>query len=256
MRIGELAAAILIFLFSFAVQEARSEELRVAVAANFLSTLGVLEAEFEATTKHEIAIIAGSTGLLYAQVRNGAPFDLLLAADQERPRLLAAEGFGDPSSVFTYATGRLALWSSHPGLVTRETLAQLANTDFRWLAIAEPQIAPYGIAARQTLEHLGFWQSLQSRIVRGQNIAQAFAMVDTGNAELGLVALSQVLAHADDSSYTIVPKQAHSPIRQDAIVLSRGMESEAAAAFVAFLKSRQAAAIIERSGYEPAAVEQ
>lgn len=227
-----------------------SAELRVAVAANFLITLRLLEAEFESTSSHEVEVISGSTGLLYAQIRNGAPFDLLLAADQQRPRRLAVDGFGDSSSVFTYAIGRLALWSARPEFVNHGTVDRLADIEFRWLAIAEPAIAPYGMATRQTLEHMGIWQALESRMVKGQNIAQTFAMISTGNAELGFVALSQVLAHDSESSFILIPQDAHEPIRQDAIMLNKGTQNAAAAAFVAFLKSDNAKTIIERSGYE------
>jgi molybdate transport system substrate-binding protein len=234
-------AATLSILLSFSAATARTEELRIAVAANFLGTLQRLEREFEQATSHEITVIAGSTGLLYAQIRNGAPFDVLLAADQQRPEQLAADGFGNPASVFTYAIGRLVLWSADA--------AQLPAQSFRWLAIAEPRIAPYGIAAQQTLEHLGAWDDLQPRIVKGQNIAQAFAMADTGNAELGFISLAQALARGGESSQIIVPEEAHEPIRQDAIVLRRAAGNRAAAAFVEFLQSREAAEIIEQSGY-------
>ena len=242
-------AAALALSLLFGAASVRSEELRIAVAANFLSTMQQLEHEFEAATNHDIAIIAGSTGLLYAQIRNGAPFDILLAADQQRPDLLAEDGYGDPAGVFTYAIGRLALWSADAERVSEQGLEQLETEPFRWLAIAEPKIAPYGIAAQQTQQHLGVWDALQSRIVKGQNVAQAFAMADTGNAELGFVALAQVLARGGESSFVIVPEDAHEPIRQDAIVLSRAVGKPVASAFVEYLKSQEAAAIIERSGY-------
>jgi molybdate transport system substrate-binding protein len=242
-------AATLSILLSFSAATARTEELRIAVAANFLGTLQRLEREFEQATSHEITVIAGSTGLLYAQIRNGAPFDVLLAADQQRPEQLAADGFGNPASVFTYAIGRLVLWSADAERLSGQTLAQLPAQSFRWLAIAEPRIAPYGIAAQQTLEHLGAWDDLQPRIVKGQNIAQAFAMADTGNAELGFISLAQALARGGESSQIIVPEEAHEPIRQDAIVLRRAAGNRAAAAFVEFLQSREAAEIIEQSGY-------
>jgi molybdate transport system substrate-binding protein len=241
-----LLCVLLIFL---SAGSARGEALRIAVAANFFSTLQQLEEEFESATDHEITLIAGSTGLLYAQVRNGAPFDILLAADQLRPEQLADEGFGDAENVFTYAVGRLALWSADADRVDEQTLSGLGAEPIRWLAIAEPKIAPYGVAARQTLEHLGVWETLQSRLVKGQNVAQTFAMADTGNAELGFVSLAQVLARGGRSSWVIVPDAAHEPIRQDAIVLRRADGNPAAAAFVEYLQSRQAAAIIERSGY-------
>jgi molybdate transport system substrate-binding protein len=244
-----MKSLLCVVLLLLSAASARGEALRIAVAANFLSTLQQLEHEFEGATSHEVTLIAGSTGLLYAQVRNGAPFDILLAADQLRPRQLAYDGFGAGENVFTYAVGRLALWSADADRVDEQTLSDLSAEPIRWLAIAEPKIAPYGVAAQQTLEHLGAWETLQSRLVKGQNVAQAFAMADTGNAELGFVSLAQVLARGGSSSYVIVPDVAHEPIRQDAIVLRRADGNPAAADFVEYLQSRQAAAIIERSGY-------
>lgn len=234
---------------AMALPAARAEEATVAVAANFLAPLDALVAEFETATPHRITVTSGSTGQLYAQIVNGAPFDILLAADRERPRLLAEAGAGDASSVFTYAVGRLALWSRDPDLVGEDTLTGLAGLDFRWLAIAEPELAPYGAAAKQTLENLGAWAPLASRIVKGQNIAQTFAMVETGNADLGLVALSQALAYDKPASYAVVPASLHDPIRQDAILLQRALENAAAVAFLEFMQTAQAREILERYGY-------
>jgi molybdate transport system substrate-binding protein len=230
-----------------------NEPVRVAVAANFLGTLRSLEPAFEEATGHRMVITSGSTGLLYAQIRNGAPFDVLLSADQERPRLLAAEGFGAAAEIFTYASGRLALWSADPQRVDESSLDALEDADFRWLAIAEPTIAPYGLAAKQVLERLGLWQALESRIVRGQSVAQVMAMVETGNADLGLIALSQALAYEGESSYSVVAQGLHDPIRQDAIVLGRGANKTSAREFVEFLRSSAAARIMERSGYATSA---
>lgn len=224
-------------------------EVTVAVAANFLNPLRALSSEFEEATDHRVTVISGSTGQLYAQINNGAPFDILLAADRERPRMLADNGLGDPSSVFSYAIGRLALWSGQAKRVHEDTLANLLENDFRWFAIAEPVLAPYGAAARQTLEKLGIWRSIEPRIVRGQNIAQTFAMIETGNAELGMVALSQVLAYDGPGSYQAVPSELYDPIRQDAILLRRAAGAAAAREFLEFLKSPGAVAIIERYGY-------
>ena len=236
-------------LCAFAAVSVHAGEARVAVAANFLETLRALEPEFAAATGHRISATPGSTGLLYAQIRNGAPFDVLLAADQERPRLLAGSDVGARAEVFTYALGRLALWSADSQRVDATTLDNLAEGRFRWLAIAEPATAPYGAAARQVLERIGAWESVQSRIVKGQNVAQTFAMIATGNAELGLVALSQALAYHGDASYVVVPSDLHAPIRQDAVLLERGADNAAAREFVEFLSSPAALAIIERHGY-------
>jgi molybdate transport system substrate-binding protein len=227
----------------------RADEISVAVAANFLNPLRALQTEFEHTSGHDILITAGSTGQLYAQITNGAPFAVLLAADREHPRLLAEEGWGDPSSVFTYAIGRLVLWSREAALVDESSLSKLGEARFRWLAIAEPRLAPYGAAAREVLEALGVWQTLQPRMVRGQNIAQTFAFVETQNAEIGLVALSQALAYEGSASYILVPQELYEPIRQDAIVLRGAARNSAALEFLAFLKGPVAAEIIERHGY-------
>lgn len=221
----------------------------IAVAANFRGALEALEPAFEAVSGHEVAIASGATGQLYVQIVNGAPFDILLAADQARPRLLADEGLGDSASVFTYATGRLVLWSRDQDRVRDGTLNRLLNTEFRWFAMAEPEVSPYGAAARQVLENLGVWEALGTRLVKGQNIAQTFAMIETQNAELGLVALSQALAYESPASYRIVPTELHEPIRQDAILLLRAAENPAANEFLAFLETAEAAAIIERQGY-------
>lgn len=229
-----------------------ADEVSVAAAANFLEPLQALQTEFEGATGHRVLVTGGSTGQLYAQIVNGAPFDVLLAADQKRPRLLADEGWGETSSVFTYAVGRLALWSRQPAFVDESSLARLGETEFRWLSIAEPQIAPYGAAARQVLERLGIWEAIAPRIVRGQSISQAFAFVATGNAELGLVALSQALAYEGGASYAVVPAELHEPIRQDAILLRRGTSDPAAVEFLEFLSGPAAAAIIERFGYSVA----
>jgi len=229
---------------------ASAESVTIAVAANFLSPLKALEAEFKAATTHEVIIVAGSTGQLYAQIINSAPFDVLLAADQARPERLVREGFADADTRFTYAIGRLALWTRHPTLRDQLSLELLGRDEFRWLAIANPELAPYGQAARQTLETMGLWEALQSRLVQGQNIAQTFAMVDTGNAELGLVALSQALEHAASAAHVVVPATWHEPIRQDAILLQRARDNLAAIAFVQFMQSSAASRLLQRFGYE------
>ena len=229
--------------------QAGADEVTIAVAANFRGVLETLAAEFENATAHAVTITSGSTGQLYAQIVNGAPFDILLAADRERPRLLAEAGLGEPSSVFTYAVGRLTLWSRDPELVDGQTLARLTEIPFRWFAIAEPEVAPYGAAAKEALENLGAWQAIERRLVRGQNIAQAFAMIETQNAELGLVALSQALAYEGTSSYEVVPSELHEPIRQDTILLQRAVDNAAARAFLDFMRTPEAGEILERNGY-------
>jgi molybdate transport system substrate-binding protein len=247
-RLSVLTVSVLGVLFSLCT--AHAEDALVAVAANFLDPLRTLVTAFEAETGQTIAITAGSTGQLYAQIVSGAPFDLLLAADQERPRLLLEAGYAGDDRAITYAIGRLALWSSDRGRVGSNLLSSLGAADFRWLAIANPETAPYGAAARQTLEALDVWESLQPRLVRGQSVAQAFAMVQSGNAELGLIALSQALAHDGHGSYAIVPHALHAPIRQDAVLLRRGRDNRVARDFLRFLTSASAADIIVNSGYD------
>ena len=247
----ERMSPIVMLMISVSVGTASADEARVAVAASFLNPLQSLANAFEDATNHEIVYTSGSTGLLYAQIVNGAPFDILLAADRERPRLLAERELGDPDSVLTYAVGRLALWSGTPGRVDEQTLTRLGEESFRWFAIAEPDVAPFGRAARQVLENLGVWELLvrEQRIVSGQNVAQSFAYIETGNAELGLVALSQVLAHRR-GSYSIVPDAYHDPIRHDAILLNRATGNPAAVEFIGFLATPEAAMILEGFGYQ------
>jgi molybdate transport system substrate-binding protein len=225
-------------------------EITIAVAANFRSTLEALGTTFEAATGHDVLIASGSTGQLYAQIRNGAPYDIFLAADQERPRLLVDQGLGRAESVFTYAVGHLALWSRDPDRVDDTTLERLAGIEFRFFSIAEPDVAPYGAAAREVLMNLGVWDALQPRIVKGQNVAQAFAHLTTRNAELGLIALSQALEFKGEASYRPVPDRLHSPVRQDAVLLGRSQAPDAAREFLDYLRSPPALAIIRGHGFE------
>jgi molybdate transport system substrate-binding protein len=235
----------------FAGAEALADSVVVAVAANFAAPLAALEATFEAATEHKLEVRVGSTGQTYAQIVNGAPFDVFLAADQERPRLLAESGLADPASRFTYAEGRLVLWTQDPEFVDRLALGLLEGDEFRFLAIASPELAPYGAAAEQTLTNLGLWDSLQhqNRIVRGQSIAATFAFAATGNAELAFVALAQALSYQKAGAYLIVPETLYEPIRQDAVVIRHAADNAAAIAFMQFLKSPEAQATIERFGY-------
>jgi molybdate transport system substrate-binding protein len=229
--------------------DVRAEEVTLAVAANFLIASRALKREFEASTGHRVNVTSGSTGQLYAQIVNGAPYDIFLAADQERPHLVAASGLGDAASVFTYAIGQLALWSGDPDRIHDGQMMAALQSDFRWFAIPEPDLAPYGAAARQALEKLGVWEELEPRIVKGQNVAQTFAMIETGNAQLGLVALSQALVYQGPASFRAVPAALYDPIRQDAILLSRAKDNDAARQFLEFLKMPAAAAIMQRFGY-------
>lgn len=226
---------------------AAAGDIKAAVAANFADAMNELVPAFGEATGHTLVPVFGSTGKHYAQIVNGAPFDLFLAADVERPRRLEEEGLAVAGSRFTYAVGRLALWSREEELVdpAGEVLAQ---GGFHRLAIANPELAPYGLAAEEVLKALGHWDALQPRLVRGETIAQAYQYVSTGNAELGFVALSQ-LRRPDGppgGSSWLVPRRLHRPIEQQAVLLR---DSDAARAFLDFLRGGTGRAIIERYGY-------
>ena len=229
---------------------AHAAEVSVAVAANFLAPMRLIAQAFEQETGHRVLAAYGATGSLYAQIRNGAPHHVLLSADDTTPKKLEDEGFGVPDSRFTYATGRLALWSRQPGLVDAQGEV-LRSGKFRRLAIANPKLAPYGAAALETLTRLGVLEQVRSKLVQGDNIAQAYQFVDTENAELGLVALSQVLTQGQlttGSAWT-VPASMHTPLRQDAILLTLGRDQPAALALLRYLKSEKALAIMRSFGY-------
>ncbi|MEM7429429.1 MAG: molybdate ABC transporter substrate-binding protein [Pseudomonadota bacterium] len=221
-------------------------EALVAAASNFSQALENLQREFETNSGHKLKISLGSTGKLYAQIVNGAPFDVFLSADQERAEKLEQAGKAAPGSRFTYAVGRLVLW--HPG--GKSGRAVLEAGGLRNLAIAHPDLAPYGTASVETLERLGMKERLTDKLVIGENIGQTFAFVASGNAEAGFVAASQ-LAQREEPEEAIwaVPPEMHSPILQDAVLLARGQSNPAAAAFFRFLQSPEARTIIRASGY-------
>lgn len=247
--VSRLVPALLLVL-SF-TGPAAADEAVVAVAANFTEVAEQLEKEFERQSGHTLTFVAGSTGKLYAQIANGAPFDVFLSADQERPERLEKERLAVAGSRFTYATGRLTLWSAEPGRVGGDGAATLRRGEFRRLAIANPDLAPYGAAAKETLEKLGLWQRLADKIVMGETIGQAHTLVASGNAELGFVALSSVLSPRNPTkgSRWDLPPNLHSPIRQDAVLLAKGAGNPAARRFLDFLRSEKAKAVIRRYGY-------
>lgn len=228
---------------------AQAEQVQVAVAANFVPPFKEIAAEFEKASSHSVQISAGSSGKFYAQIKNGAPFEVFLSADDERPKLLEDEGLGVKGSRFTYAIGRLVLWSQDPALVTG--VGTLRNGTFKHLAIANPKTAPYGAAAMQAMVKLGVWESLQPKIVMGENQGQTSGFLESGNAELGFLALSQVLDEKlrGKGSRWDVPEDLHEPIRQDAVLLTKGQNNLAAKALMEFMQSQQARAVIERYGY-------
>ncbi|MGB0671973.1 MAG: molybdate ABC transporter substrate-binding protein [Rhodospirillales bacterium] len=225
----------------------RAAEVKVAVAANFTAPAKEIAKAFAEVTGHQAVLSFGSTGKLYAQIVHGAPFQVFLAADAARPERAEAEGLAVPGSRFTYATGRLALFSPDESLV--DDGGQILGTDrYRRLAIANPQTAPYGKAALEVLSALGVADKAVPRLVRGDNIAQTFQFVASGNAELGLVSLSQLTGRQGGSRW-VVPAELHEPIVQQAVLLMAGETNAAAKAFLAFLAKEPAAAIIESFGY-------
>ena len=243
----------LLFLLLFTIWPSVSvaEEVRVAVATNFRETLDEIVIRFEQDSGHTAVVSSGSSGKLYAQIRNGAPFDVFFSADAMRPKLLEEEGFAVPGSRFTYAVGRLTLW--HPGSAMIEGNEQsvLLRSDVRHVAIANPKTAPYGAAAKEALQSLGLWERVQDRLVRGENIGQTFHFVFSKNAQLGFVALSQVLGskvHGSGSRWD-VPAHLHAPIRQQAVLLRSSRRQEVARAFLDYVKDVRSRNVIERFGY-------
>jgi len=228
-----------------------AEEVQVAVASNFTAPMRVIAERFERDTGHKALLAFGSTGKLYAQIRNGAPFSVLLAADEQVPARLEDEGVGVAGSRFTYAIGTLVLWSAQQDLVDDQA-AVLSDQAFRHLAIANPKTAPYGAAAVATLKRLGLSDSVRGKLVQGENIAQTHQFVASGNAELGFVALSQVVEDGviRQGSGWVVPATYHPPIRQDAILLNKGQDNPAARALLDYLQSAEAAEVIKAYGYD------
>ena len=251
MMIFKIHACAFILFFQVFLAIAMAEEVRVAVAANFLTTVKEIVIGFEEDTEHTVLVSSGSSGKLYAQIKHGAPFDVFLSADVERPRLMEKEGLTVQGSRFTYAVGRLTLWSFDPTLVKGNGKTVLSNGNFRHLAIANPKTAPYGAAARSVLQELGVWENITDRIVQGENIAQTFQFVFSENAELGFVSLSQVLDSKINGSGSRwdVPESLHAPLRQQAVLLVNAQNKKTAKAFLEYVKGATARKIIERFGY-------
>lgn len=239
-----LSAGVL--LAAVTAQALPAAETSVAVAANFTGAAKELGVLFSNSTTHEAIFSFGSTGQLYAQISQDAPFDVFLAADSVRPKKAVGEGLAVDGSRFTYATGRIALFSRDSALITDG--ATLKHAEFATIAIPNPVTAPYGAAAVEVLMALNVYDVLSTRIVQGTNVAQTYQFIATGNAELGFVALSQIAGHRTGSRW-IVPEALHSPIKQDAVLLIRGAANPAALAFVSFLRSPEARTIIREYGY-------
>lgn len=241
-------AALLSFVLAVVAGPAFAAEVKVAVAANFAEPAREIARRFEAHTGHEATLSFGSSGQFYAQIANGAPFGVFLSADRERPETAEARGLAVAGSRFTYARGRLVLYSRTPGLVDGRGVV-LRTGRFAKLAIADPETAPYGLAAVETMRRLGAHAALRTKLVQGSSVTQAYQFVHTGAAEAGFVALSQV-AGVKGGSRWVVPADLHSPIDQQAILLKPGADNAAARAFMTFLKGPEAKAIIRRYGYE------
>ena len=241
---------ILTLLFVAYATSLRAEGAMVAVAANFSAPMQQIAALFQKETGHRIKLSFGASGGIYAQIKNGAPFDLFLSADQLTPQKLEAEGLGVPNSRFTYATGQLVLWSKQEGLVDAKGHV-LQNKSIQRIALANPKLAPYGAAAMETMTNLGLLKELQSKLVQGDNIAQTYQFVSTQNAQIGFVALSQVFANGKITSGSawIVPGNLHQPIQQDVILLRKGQDNKAATALLLYLKGEQAKKIMKSFGY-------
>jgi molybdate transport system substrate-binding protein len=238
---------ILVAALLFFIGPVRAAEIRVAVASNFTDAARQIARKFEAKSGHRVVLIFGSTGKHYNQIVNGAPFDAFLAADVRRPELLETAGIAVPGSRFTYALGRIILWSPRPDFIDPEGKV-LESGDFRHLALANPKLAPYGRAAREVLEARGLWTRFEARSVRGENIGQTYQFVRSGNAELGFVAYSQVLRPGapPEGSWWKVPQELYTPIEQQAVLLTH---DAAARAFIDFLGSEAAREIIRVHGY-------
>jgi molybdate transport system substrate-binding protein len=240
------AAGVVLAATQAAVLPVAGEEVKVAVAANFSAVAEELASEFKAKTGNDVTLSSGATGALYTQITQGAPFEVFLSADNRRPAESIREGFGVEGTSFTYAVGRLVLFSRTNALDNGAEV--LRAGEFSHVAIADPATAPYGTAAVETMAALGLMDALRPKLVTGVNITQTLQFVDSGNAELGFVALSQVIRRAEGHQW-LVPTDLYAPIVQDAVLLGPGAESAAARAFLDFLKSEQGRSIIETYGY-------
>lgn len=247
------ALTLIVVCQFFFLNEAIADEIKIAVASNFYPTMKELVTHFESITPNSdttnnIVLISGSSGKHYAQILNGAPFDLFFSADKLRPNMLEKEDVFNNQSRFTYALGKLALWSPFNEYVDSDGQV-LYTDDFRFLAIANPKIAPYGIASKETLTSMNLWQDMEEKLVRGENIAQTFQFAKSGNAKLGFVSYSQILSlnSSSEGSYWLVPQDMYQPIEQQAILLK---DSSLGKDFLSFIKSNEALDIIKRNGYD------
>lgn len=255
LRPLRLCWLVVILSVSFLCANAKAEEVTVAVAANFTAPMQKIAQAFEQDTGHKAKLVFGSTGKFYAQIKNGAPFAVLLSADVETPARLEQEGAAVAGTRFTYAVGRLALWSKNPALVDNKGQVLLSKTtdknSFKKLAIADPKLAPYGAAAIEVIEGMGASAKVMTKLVQGDSIGQAFQFVMTENAELGFVAYSQISTDGriTQGSAWVVPQNLYTPLRQDAALLSLGKDNAAALALIKYMRTDRAKTIIRTYGY-------
>jgi molybdate transport system substrate-binding protein len=250
MQTSRRLSLLLVLLSGVVSSAARADDVSVAVAANFTAPIKHIALDFEKDTGHKIVASFGSTGQFYAQIKNGAPFEVLLAADDETPARLIKENAAVAGTQFTYAVGKLVVWSAKPGLVD-EGGDVLKKGAFEHLALANPKLAPYGAAGIEAMKALGVYDSLQAKVVTAENITQAYQFISSGNSQLGFVALSQVLKDGKiEGSSWLVPARLYQPIFQNAVLLEKGRSKPAAEALLKYLKGDKAVAVIRSFGYE------
>lgn len=243
---------VIFFVAVSASNYAGADTIRVAVASNALAVSQELSALFSTKTGHKVTLSAASTGKLYAQIVNGAPYDVFMAANMREPMRLIDSGLAEKDSRMTYAIGRLVLYSTQLALQGRQAVDILKATSWQRMAIANPRTAPYGVAAKEVLQHLGLWDSVQVRLIRGENIGQAFYFTQSGNVDLGLVALSQIKSQSKKGSdeYASIPDAWYTPLKQQAVLLSRSQNKSVAKLFMTFIGSQQARKLLtEKYGY-------
>jgi molybdate transport system substrate-binding protein len=250
-RIHSFVGTLLMLTFCVLPIASQADEVHVAVAANFTAPMKVIAAQFEKETGHTVAMTFGATGKFYAQIKSGAPFDVFLSADDETPVRLEKEGLAVAGTRFTYATGRLALWSARANFVDAKGEVLKTGT-FANIALASPKLAPYGAAAVEALKNLGLLTTLEPKFVQGESIGQTYSFVSTGNAVLGFVALSQVFEDGKIKSGSgwVVPAHLHTALHQDVVLLTKGKTSAGATAFMSYLKADKTKAVIRFYGYE------
>lgn len=246
VRIYTIAA-----LFFLLISPVHASEVNAAVASNFAAPMESIVALFQKESGHTVKVSLGSSGKLYAQIKSGAPFDIFLSGDDAIPKRLMQEGLADADSRFVYAEGKLVLWSAQPNLVDEKGKV-LSKGNFNRLAIANPRYSPYGVAAKETLEKLTMWNSIQEKLSKGDDLMQTYQFAATENVDLAFIALSQIMRNGKvtKSSWWLVPDDFHKPISQSAVMLSGSKEQEAAKSFLTFLKSEKAAAVMRSFGYE------